>query len=81
MEIMRSSEIKHPLFPDMTFGEFAWCLHCMRVFRSADWASNRFHCLASDCDGSPIDVWEWERILGAHPEYPQLPEIGKEYPL
>jgi hypothetical protein len=39
-------------------------------------------CPYPDCNGDTyMDSWTWKRIRKMHPEYPEIPERGKEYPM
>jgi hypothetical protein len=60
---------------------WTWCLHCERVSRTEDWDANGCCCPQVDCDGGPLDGWQWTRIREANPSYPKTPEAGKHYPL
>ena len=63
------------------FGKYIWCLHCEKVFNKEDWLKNKFHCPDNNCDGSPIDAWDWNDLLKNNPVHPKIPEPGKYYPL
>jgi hypothetical protein len=65
-------------------GAWVWCLHCERVYRAGEYREDRGlqYCHYPDCDGDTVmDSWEWESIRQAHPEYPEIPERNKVYPL
>jgi hypothetical protein len=81
--MMARKNYQHP-FHEEVHGEFSWCLHCERVSRTEEWVNNDWYCPYSDCDGSALDVslWDcdhWPR--SQHSEYPEIPELGKYYPL
>jgi len=63
---------------------FTWCLHCECAYKTELWVKNKWNCPDVKCNGSQHDAhsWEaeeWPRIN--HPEYPEIPEEGKYYPL
>jgi hypothetical protein len=41
--------------------------------------TGRLHCPHNKC-GAPLDTVTWELIRAEHPEYPQEPVSGDEYP-
>ncbi len=61
--------------------KYQWCLHCERVSKK----SEKPFCPFKDCDGSVLDLIEWNEFreqLGNHLEnLPEKPEEGKKYPL
>ena len=63
------------------FGEWAWCLHCERVEKVEAWENAKNHCPYSDCNGSPLDAWEWEIIYGYNSHFEEVPIINKKYPM
>lgn len=63
------------------YKEFAWCCHCERASRVADWKAKRWNCPLDDCDGNLVDMWSWESLRSQKPELPETPEIGALYPL
>ena len=67
---------EHP-FLDAKHGAYTWCLHCERVWATAEWVQNGWECPGEDCDGSPLDAWRWERVLEVNPEYPENPNSGE----
>jgi len=74
---------RHP-FHDIVHGEFSWCLHCERVSKTKDWVDNDWNCPYSGCNGAALDVSPWKLDdwpRSQHPEYPDIPELGKYYPL
>ena len=78
-------------------GKYLWCLHCERTYKYGEFRMVRIKpfvvdgvrhapeyqmCPYEDCDGDTVlDAWEWEDIRGYHPEYPEIPEAGKVYPM
>lgn len=77
-------------------GEWVWCLHCERCYQVGEFRPEKPDkvlremgmdedlqlCPYEDCDGDTvIDSWTWERIREIHPEYPEVPERGKVYPM
>ena len=87
----------HKMFKSgLQLGDWVWCLHCERVYQYGEyrtvpggsirlgdgWESAELqYCPYDGCDGSPLDLWEWDKVREGHPDYPILPERGKEYPL
>jgi hypothetical protein len=73
----------HPLTGE-THGQFTWCFHCGRVYRTQDLEANEWNCLNQTCRGSALDSFPWfngNLPRSIHPEYPDFPEIGGYYPL
>jgi hypothetical protein len=68
-------------------GWWVWCLHCERCYQVGEYKiengkENNQWCPYPGCDGHVIlDAWTWHRIRKEHPEYPEVPERGKEYQL
>lgn len=69
--------------------EYYWCLHCERAYHKeelrtviAEDGSIMEMCHYSDCNGDAvIDAWDWEKIREGNPDYPEVPENGKHYPM
>jgi len=68
--------------------EFSWCLHCERAYRTGEYrlVGELQMCPYDGCDGDTFfDAWEWTRIrepyFGGEAEYPEIPELGKRYPM
>lgn len=64
------------------WGEWRWCLHCERAYHAdkARLVRGLWMCAYKGCDGDAVlDQWEWSRIREIHPEYPEVPEVGKLY--
>jgi len=65
--------------------KYVWCLHCERVSLREEWEKMPYgECPYKDCDGHRHDVNGWSKNdwpRRKHPEYPRVPELGKEYPL
>jgi hypothetical protein len=69
---------------DVRKGDWVWCLHCERCYQVGE--SRKKHglelCPYPDCDGDTfLDKWTWKHIRQIHPDYPEIPERGKIYPL
>jgi hypothetical protein len=65
-------------------GEWSWCLHCERVYQVGEFRreGDLQMCPYPECDGDTVmDNWRWPDIRENHPEYPEVPERGKVYPL
>jgi len=62
-----------------------WCLHCERTSTRHQLVYDNelgfSMCNQDDCDGGPMDLWEWEKVVECNPEYPLVPQIGRVYPL
>ena len=77
------------LHRDRIFGggersDYLWCLHCERAYRRGEYrlVHGLQMCPYEDCDGDTVmDGWDWAQIRDGHPEYPEVPEMGKVYPL
>ncbi len=68
-------------------GKWVWCLHCERAYRQGEERKGHDRhfgdveaCAYADCDGSPLDQWEWQKVAEAN-GYPETPERGHLYPL
>ncbi len=68
-------------------GEFTWCLHCERVFKTEKWIVNDEWCPnPAGCDGGGfgVDGFSWDREewpRNTNPDYPDIPVEGERYPL
>ena len=77
-------------------GSWVWCLHCERCYQVGEYKPIKLDrqlknmgiiedfqmCPYPDCDGDTVkDSWTWEQIRENHPDYPEVPEKGKVYPL
>jgi hypothetical protein len=75
---------REKIFADEKPCAFLWCLHCQRPYK---WGQFRLidglqMCPYEGCDGDTVmDGWEWKKICEANPDYPDVPELGKVYPL
>ena len=72
------------IFDEEKRPEFLWCLHCERAYRNGEFrlAGGLQMCPYEGCDGDTVvDGWGWDQIREKHPEYPEIPEKGKVYPL
>ena len=61
-------------------GEYLWCLHCEQTYKRGEHRLSKGglkYC--PNCGASDLESWEWEIIRSANPEYPEVPEKGKEY--
>ena len=59
--------------------KYNWCLHCERTYQKS---SKLKKCPYEDCDGSVLmDGWNWDELRTMHPNYPEIPEQNKVYPL
>jgi hypothetical protein len=47
--------------------------------RLANALAGRSHCPHTKC-GAPLEVVEWDEVRESHPEYPETPVYGEEYP-
>ena len=77
--------------------EYMWCLHCERTYKYGEFREVKIKpfvvnhvryepifqmCPYEDCDGDTVsDAWEWKRIRENHPEYTEIPEAGRVYPM
>lgn len=77
--------------------EYMWCLHCERTYKYGKFREVKFKpfvvnhvryeptfqmCPYKDCDGDTVlDAKQWSDIREYHPEYPEIPEPDKVYPL
>lgn len=69
--------------------DFIWCLHCERTYSdekprylSLGDGDILEMCPYEDCDGDTVlDAKAWEWVRECRPEYPEIPEKGKVYPL
>ena len=76
-------------------GDWVWCLHCERAYRVGWYRKQRVSkfalklfpeeeflqmCPYPGCDGDTVvDAWPWKGIREGHPDYPEIPVLGKEY--
>lgn len=71
-------------FLDGGDSEYLWCLHCERAYKNGEYRQegDLQMCPYDDCSGDTvIDAWDWETFAIQHHGYPEVPEIGKVYPL
>jgi hypothetical protein len=64
--------------------EHQWCLHCERAYKRGKHrlVDGLKLCPYKDCDGDTVmDGWPWPQVREGHPDYPEIPEKGKCYPL
>jgi len=66
-------------------GSWVWCLHCQRCYQVGEFRKDKDgleSCPYTDCDGDTMfDSVPWEGIREMHPDYPEIPEKDKKYPL
>lgn len=71
-------------------GEKCWCLHCGRTYDWGDYIQAEEKgfafqwCPYEDCNGDTfLDSLSWReaRRDGAHPDFPEIPEYDKVYPM
>ncbi|MCX7178191.1 MAG: hypothetical protein NTX56_05240, partial [Proteobacteria bacterium] len=59
-----------------------WCLHCERAYPQGSYrqVGKLQMCAYQGCDGDAvIDIWEWRKIRGYNPGYPEIPELAVVY--
>ena len=77
--------------------DYLWCLHCERTYKYGKFREVKVKpfvvnhvryeptfqmCPYKDCDGDTVlDAKQWSDIREYHPEYPEIPEPDKVYPL
>jgi len=64
--------------------EYQWCIRCERAYKQGEHRlmDGLMMCPYEDCDGDTVmDGWLWPSVRQDHPEYPEVPEMGKVYPL
>ncbi len=72
------------VFDEERRSEYFWCLHCERTYKDGQFRKvDGFQmCPYQDCDGDAVtDAWDWATVRDNHPEYPEVPEPNKVYPL
>ena len=72
------------IFSDEDSSEYLWCLHCEHAYKKGYFRlkNDLQLCPYSGCGGDTvIDGWDWEKLRDDHKDYPEIPEIGKHYPL
>ena len=63
---------------------YKWCLHCERAYKQGEYRliNGVKMCPYDGCQGDAvIDAWNLNKVKENHTEYPEIPEIGKEYSL
>lgn len=71
-------------FDETPRSPFLWCLHCERTYDRGQWRNEAEYqmCPYADCDGDAvIDAWDWASVRDHNPQYPEMPEPGRVYPL
>jgi hypothetical protein len=81
---MKRTDKQQDQLREQTDIEFTWCLHCECAYKTESWVKNDWDCPDMECSGGYFDAhsWDlddWPRVV--HPEYPEIPEEGKYYPL
>ncbi len=83
MKNYEEEKVQQP-FRDVVRGEYTWCLHCERVYKTEKWIKNGWNCPGIDCDGGILDAHSWGPDDWPRREnlvYPVVPIEGEEYPL
>jgi DNA-binding CsgD family transcriptional regulator len=97
LEILPTEYQRELAFGSQSRCKYLWCLHCERTheygkYKTVKWKpfvvdhvryEEEFQeCPYEDCNGSVInDAWDWNYIRELNPDYPEVPEHGKVYPL
>jgi len=71
-------------FDEEKLSDYLWCLHCERTYKRGEFrlVNGLQMCPYEGCDGDTVlDAWDWAKVREMHPEYPEVPERGKVYPL
>lgn len=62
------------------YEKYFWCVHCEKAFAKSEYLKKN-EC--PYCHATPLDIWGWTyvRLISESykVEYPEIPEIGKEY--
>ncbi len=64
--------------------EFVWCVNCERAYRRGEfrWEGKYLMCPYADCLASvTCEGIDWDAFRRRHPQYPEIPELGRVYPL
>ena len=72
------------MFADGGSTNYLWCLHCERAYQRGKFrrGGGLQMCPYPGCDGDTVmDGWDWAKLQGAHPNYPDVPVDGVRYPL
>ena len=76
------------IFGKLPEGTYMYCMHCERTYKygahriQTDLKNYAELCPYQDCNGDAVlDAREWDDMRLDHPEYPEVPEHGKIYPL
>jgi hypothetical protein len=65
-------------------GTWVWCLHCERCYQVGEYrvVKGLQMCPYPDCDGDAVmDPWKWKKIREGNPDYPEIPERDRIYPM
>lgn len=79
------------IFEKISEGTYMLCMHCERAYKYGNFRHSMDPvsmdmilqvCPYEGCDGDAvIDAEEWGSIRDHHPDYPEIPELDKVYPL
>lgn len=61
-----------------------WCLHCERAYPQGSYRQVRElqMCPYAGCEGDAfMDLWTWASVRHKNLNYPEVPELGRRYPL
>ena len=59
-----------------------WCLHCERVYQAPERDQLTHNDACPECGAfAAVDAFDWSHIRLAHPEYPEVPEPDRAYPM
>jgi len=75
---------RETIFADERPGGYLWCLHCERAYKWGEYREidGLQMCPYKGCDGDTVmDGWHWEDVCESNPDYPDVPALGKRYPL
>lgn len=97
LEILPTEYARELAFGPQSRCKYLWCLHCERTYDYGKYRLEKWEpfvvdhvryeeefqmCPYEDCNGTVVlDGWDWNYIRESHPEYPEIPEHGKVYPL
>jgi len=79
------------IFNGKEYSDYLYCIHCERAYKYGSFREIKdlnFKstvlqlCPYDDCEGDTVlDAKDWKDIREHHPDYPEIPELGKVYPL
>ncbi len=64
--------------------DYIWCMHCERAYKRGEhrMVGDIPMCPYAGCGGDTfMDGWDWDRFREPLPQYPSIPEPGKNYPM